>query len=306
MNQIMRAGIAFGGKMEKIIKSVLLGILQGLTEFLPVSSSGHLAVFKNIFGMEEVGLAFDILLHVGTLIAVFVVFYKDILQLIVNGFAIVGLAFYNAFLFVRNLFSKEKKEYKKILDTPYRRFVMLVIVATLPTAVMGLLLNDTVEALGKTLIFPGIFLICTGIILLLGEKVSEGDLNEENLPYHKALIVGICQGIAVFPGISRSGSTITAARVCKADKEFAVKFSFILSIPVILGSAVLDLPDFFKESAGTSDFAAYIAGMIAAALVGYFCIKFMLKLIKNKGFKVFAYYCFLMGAFSIIMFLAGF
>ena len=154
--------------MEKIIKSVLLGILQGLTEFLPVSSSGHLAVFKNIFGMEEVGLAFDILLHVGTLIAVFVVFYKDILQLIVNGFAIVGLAFYNAFLFVRNLFSKEKKEYKKILDTPYRRFVMLVIVATLPTAVMGLLLNDTVEALGKTLIFPGIFLICTGIILLLG------------------------------------------------------------------------------------------------------------------------------------------
>lgn len=287
-----------------LIEAIFMGILQGITEFLPVSSSGHLAILKNLIGLKDVGLAFDILLHVGTLIAVFVAFWKDIVELIVNGFGILGDWSVNAARFLKNLTVKEKDkklEYKKVLKTPYRRFVMLVIVSSIPTAIMGILFNDSIENMGKVLLIPGICLLITGVLLLIADRLPSGTDDAETASYKKSFVIGVCQGFATLPGISRSGTTITACLASGFKKEFAVKYSFIMSIPVIMGAAVLEIPDLASESLKASEIANYIVGMAFAAVVGYICIKTMLKIVKDKKFFGFSIYCFIMGIFAIIM-----
>ena len=290
-----------------LFEAIILGFIQGVAEFLPVSSSGHLAIFKNFFGLAEAGIAFDILLHVGTLVAVFICFWSDIWELIVNGFGIVIDACKNIGIFFVNLFNKNKKDYEKkpyveVIATPYRRYVMLIIVATIPTGIMGILLKDLIESVSATLIVPGICLLITSVILLIADNVKDGNENEENVSYKKAGFVGICQGFATMPGISRSGTTVTACLLASMDRAFAVKFSFIVSIPAILGAAVLDIPDLFTESVTRSDIVNYIAGTVVAAVVGYICIKTMLKIVRKKKFKVFSVYCAIMGLVSIIGF----
>ena len=290
-----------------LFEAIILGFIQGVAEFLPVSSSGHLAIFKNFFGLEEAGIAFDILLHVGTLVAVFICFWSDIWELIVNGFGIVFDACKNIGIFFVNLFNKNKKDFEKkpyveVIATPYRRYVMLIIVATIPTGIMGILLKDLIESVSATLIVPGICLLITSVILLIADNVKDGNENEENVSYKKAGFVGICQGFATMPGISRSGTTVTACLLAGMDRAFAVKFSFIVSIPAILGAAVLDIPDLFTESVSGSDIVNYVAGTVVAAVVGYICIKTMLKIVRKKKFKVFSVYCAIMGLISIIGF----
>ncbi len=285
-----------------LFESIVLGIIQGITEFLPVSSSGHLAIFKNLFGLQDTGLIFDVLLHVGTLIAVFIVFYKDIWELIVNGVGIIVDCIKNTGRFIYNTVNKEgiKKEYNKVISTPYRRFAMLVIVTTIPTGIMGVVFNDIIENASTALIIPGICLLLTGTLLLIADNTPDGTKNEINVTYKNAAVIGVCQGLATLPGISRSGTTIVACLVSKMDKKFAVKYSFIMSIPVILGAAVLEVKDLSTVSTSGSQIACYIAGMVVAALVGYVCIKTMLAVVRKKKFKGFAYYCYIVGAIAII------
>lgn len=289
-----------------LLESLFLGIIQGITEFLPVSSSGHLAIFKNLFGLQDTGLVFDVLLHVGTLIAVFVVFYKDIWELIVNGIGIIVDVFKNVYTFFYNLIKGKKsghlKQYNKVVSTPYRRFAMLVIVTTIPTGIMGVVFNDIIENASTALIIPGICLLITGTLLLIADNTPDGSKNENNVTYKNAAVVGICQGIATLPGISRSGTTIVACLVSKMDRKFAVKYSFIMSIPVILGAALLELKDLSTVSVTGSEIGCYVAGMIVAALVGYVCIKTMLNVVRKKKFKGFAYYCYIVGFIAIIGF----
>ena len=286
-----------------LLESIIMGIIQGVTEFLPVSSSGHLAIFKNFFGMSEVGISFDILLHVGTLVAVFICFWKDIWELIVNGFGIIVDVIKTVGYFFVNLTKSDKssrKEYVNVISTPYRRYVILIIVATIPTGIMGILLKDTIERATTALLVPGICLLITSILLLIADNAKDGRETEENFSYKKAGIIGICQGFATMPGISRSGTTITACLMTGMDRAFAVKFSFIVSIPAILGAAVLDLPDMFKESISTAQWANYAVGTVISAVAGYVCIKTMLKVVRKKKFKGFSLYCALMGIIAII------
>ena len=290
-----------------LFEAIILGFIQGVAEFLPVSSSGHLAIFKNFFGLEEAGIAYDILLHVGTLVAVFICFWSDIWELIVNGVGIVVDACKNIGIFFSNLFNKNKKdytmkEYIEVISTPFRRYVMLIIVATIPTGIMGVLFKDMIESVSATLLIPGICLLMTSIILIIADNAKDGDENEENVSYKKAGFVGICQGFATMPGISRSGTTVTACLLAGMDRAFAVKFSFIVSIPAIVGAAILDLPDLFKAGVTGSEMINYTAGTIVAAVVGYICIKTMLKIVRKKKFKVFSIYCAVMGLISIIGF----
>ncbi len=282
-----------------LIESIIMGFIQGVTEFLPVSSSGHLAIFKNFFGLSEAGISFDILLHVGTLVAVFICFWKDIWELIVNGIGIVVDACKNVGYFFVNLFGG-KKEYVNVISTPYRRYVMLVIVATIPTGIMGILLKDIIESSTTALLIPGICLLITSILLLIADNAKDGKETEDNFSYKKAGIIGVCQGFATMPGISRSGTTITACLVTGMDRAFAVRFSFIVSIPAILGAAVLDLPDMFRESISAAQWANYAVGTAVSAIVGYICIKTMLNVVRKKKFKGFSVYCALMGIISII------
>ncbi len=290
-----------------LFEAIILGIIQGVAEFLPVSSSGHLAIFKNFFGLEEAGIAYDILLHVGTLVAVFICFWSDIWELIVGGVGILADVCKNIGIFFLNLFNKNKKEYTikeyiEVISTPFRRYVMLIIVATIPTGIMGILLKDMIEAVSATLIVPGICLLMTSVILVIADNTKDGHENEENVSYKKAGFVGICQGFATLPGISRSGTTVTACLLAGMDRAFAVKFSFIVSIPAILGAAILDVPDLFKTGVTGSEMINYTVGTIVSGVVGYICIKTMLKIVRKKKFKVFSIYCAVMGLISIIGF----
>ena len=278
----------------ELIKAIILGLIQGLAEFLPISSSGHLAIFKHVLGFEtETGLLFDVLLHLGTLAAVFVAFYKDIFELIKEGFSIIGQFFKSLF----GCFFKKAK-WQPVVTTPYRRFVMLVIVSTVPTGIMGILLSDAINAASATLIVPGILLLINGVQLLISDRLPDGALTEADASYTKAGIVGIAQGIATFPGISRSGSTVTAGLFCGLDKEFAFRFSFLMSIPAILGAAVLKMMDVDAADLVVNA-GPYAVGMVVAAVVGYASIRWLKNLIQKDQFHYFGYYCLAVGLIAI-------
>lgn len=282
-----------------LLQSILMGLIQGLTEFLPVSSSGHLALFKILFHVEtDTGLLFDVLLHIGTLIAVFVVYFKDIIRLIKEFINIVIDCVYNFTIWVGRLGHKEGK-YRRIIHNSYRKFVIMIIVSTIPTGVIGYVGRDFVEMASEILFIPGICLIITSGLLLISDFAKDGTKKPRQATFANAFIIGICQGIATLPGISRSGTTITACVLSGFERKFAVKYSFILSIPAILGALVLELKDIGSMSLSTSQVGNYVVGMVVAAVVGYICIKTMLVIVRNKKFKFFSIYCLAVGVLSI-------
>lgn len=267
------------------IKYSILGLVQGLTEFLPVSSSGHLAIFKELLGKEfaDLGLTYDILLHLATLIAVFAVYYKDIFCLITGFFAL-----------VRDIF-KGKVNLK---ENPNQKFVIMVIIASIPAALVGFLLGDAIENL--PLMFVGFALLITAFEMFISSRLKSGTITLENAKLKDAILPGIFQGFAILPGISRSGSTVTGSILGGLDRTFAVKFSFIMSIPVILGSALFDIIDIIKGASDAPLWGPTAVGMIVAAVSGYLSIKFMIKLFSGNKFRYFAYYCGIVGIAVII------
>ena len=258
-----------------LLQAILMGIIQGLTEFLPVSSSGHLALFKILFHVEtDTGMLFDVLLHVGTLIAICAVYYKDIVRLFVEGICIVRDVLINFAALIKNL-------------------------STIPTGIIGFVGKDVVEQASELLIVPGICLIATAILLFIADRCKGGDKLPKDITYTNAFVVGIAQGVATLPGLSRSGTTITACLLSGFNRKFAVKYSFIMSIPAILGAMVLELKDFADLSVSGMDITCYIVGMLIAAVIGYICIKTMLVIVRNRKFRIFAIYCLIVGLISI-------
>lgn len=283
-----------------LLQAIIMGIIQGATEFLPVSSSGHLALFKILFHVNtDTGLMFDVMLHLGTLIAIFAVYYKDIIRMVVEAFKIIWDVFINIVRFFRNKFGKEENEYLKIVTNGYRKFVLLVIVSTIPTGIIGLVASDFVEMASEILLIPGICLIITSILLFISDRIQGGNKGPKNVSYTNGFIIGICQGIATLPGLSRSGTTIAACLISGFDRRFAVKYSFIMSIPAVLGAAILELKDFSTAALSGTEILYYVIGMAVAAIVGYICIKTMLVIVRNKKFTIFSIYCLIIGALSI-------
>ena len=278
-----------------VLQAVLLGVLQGLTEFLPVSSSGHLAIFQNLFhvgeGVEDLFL-FDILLHLGTLISICIAFYKDILKLILEFFLMVRDIFVNIPRLIAG------RERRKIISTAYRRFVVMIIITTIPTGIIGIIFQKTglVEDASATLIMPGIFLLITAALLFIADRVPDGIKNPKTATFMDSALIGVGQGIATLPGISRSGTTITACLLCGFERKFAVKYSFIASMPAVLGAVVLEVGD----AKGTSFQPSYLVGMVTAAVVGLLAIKLMLSVVRNKRYIIFSVYCLIAGLVAII------
>lgn len=271
-----------------IIKALILGLIQGLSEFLPISSSGHLAIAGAIMKIDPEAsnlLSFNILLHIATLAAVFIVFYKDIWELIRAFFSMIA-----------DLFTGKGLRLGEFL---YRRLIVMLIIGTIPATIAALFFGDIIE--NPALWQIGIFLIITAVLLYLSEKLSGGKTPFEKISYKQALVVGCFQAAGTLPGISRSGSTIVGGLFGKLDKLAAVRFSFLLSIPAILGALVLDFKDI--ASAGGQDFsvAAIIVGMLSAAISGYLSIRFLLKLVQKSKLSYFSYYCLFAGAVSIIL-----
>ena len=266
-----------------LLSSILLGLIQGLAEFLPISSSGHLAIAEHFLGQAGVPATpdfFDVLLHLGTLVAVFAAYWQDIRDMIVE--LIDG---------VRDLVRGTTPN----PIPPARRMILLIIVGTLPLFVV-LPVKDLVEGLSGNIYFVAGALIVTGFLLFASDRVKKGRKTERSAKLLDVLLVGIAQAIATCPGISRSGTTITAGCFVGFDRTFAVRFSFLLSIPAVLGANILTLKDAIQEnSIIVSDIPVYLVGVAVAAVVGYICIR-LLKMIADKGkFGWFAYYCWAVG-----------
>lgn len=291
-----------------IVQAIIMGIIQGATEFLPVSSSGHLALIKNILHVEtDTGILFDVLLHVATLISICIVMRRDIIKLIIEFIGIVRDVALNASIFFKNITNKgQEEDYIPLASSSYRKFVILVIISTIPTAILGYLLKDIIETVENELLVPGICLLITGALILMSDFLSEGSKRPKEATYGDSFSIGVAQGIATLPGLSRSGTTITACLLCGFERRFAVKYSFIMSIPAVLGALVLKLSDISSEHVTGGDVACYIIGMIVAAVVGYFALKLTIAFVQRKSFKYFAFYCFGIGAVSVIAYIIKF
>ena len=270
-----------------IIQGIIIGIVQGLTEFLPVSSSAHLVFIQKLLGVES-SLAFDTFLHLGTLIAVLWFFRWDIYNMLKSWWYSIQDILHGRFR-------------EGFYEDPYKRLAWYVILATIPVGIVGVLFEDSVDVLFSGAIYvPAFFLFVTGTILYLSQRMTSGDINFNNITKKEALFMGLGQACAILPGLSRSGTTIAAGLTIGLNKEFAAKFSFILSIPAILGAFILQAKDI--GSAMDANFLPIFLGFIAAIVAGYLAIKWMLDLIQNKSLDIFSYYCWLMG---IIVFMGS-
>ena len=269
-----------------LLFAAFLGLVQGLAEFLPISSSGHLAVFQNLFGVEEVDTLFDVLLHFATLIAICIAYLHDIADMIREVFG----------FFTDMRHPKPQEGDPK----PARRLVLMIIIATLPLAIV-LPVKSYIDSLSSSTYFIGIAFLITGGILFLSDRMRNGRKTEKNMTIGDAVKIGLVQAIATLPGISRSGSTITAGMAVGLNRSFAVKFSFLMSLPAVLGATLLSLIDAVNEGVDASKFPAYLLGMAVAGVTGYFAIG-LVKMLSEKGkFGKFCYYCFAAGIVTIVL-----
>ena len=270
------------------LSSFLLGLVQGIAEFLPISSSGHLAIAQNLLGMSDAGTVpefFDVLLHLGTLVAVFVAYWADIKDMVLEFFRGAGDLIHHS---------------TPNPVPPARRLILLIILGTLPLFVV-LPVKDAVQSLSNSMVFIGAALIVTGVLLFVSDRVKKGRKNERTATWLNVLIVGLGQAIATMPGISRSGMTITTGCFVGFERKFAVRFSFLLSIPAVLGANILSLADAAKAGINWAEVPVYLVGVVTAAVVGYLCIR-LLRFIADRGkFGAFAYYCWAVGVLTLVL-----
>lgn len=258
--------------MADILHALILGIVQGLTEFLPISSSAHLNVFPWIFGWEEISESFDIALHLGTLLSIGIFFFKDWLNLIKGGF--------------NKVFKKE--------DSTEGKIFWYLVIATIPAGILSLILDKisskiTEGNLNLEMGLIAVALIVMGIILYLVDKKMDSKTEYENISLKQSVLIGMSQALAAaFPGVSRSGITMTVARLLKIDRESAAKFSFLLATPIVFAAALADISAF-------SFSIPFLVGILASFLVGLFVIKFLMDYLKKGSFKIFAVYRIILG-----------
>lgn len=260
----------------------ILGLIQGIAEFLPISSSAHLIIFRDLFGIgsamgSEIALSFDIALHFGTLLAIGIYFFKDFINMIFKGIT-------------KGPKDKEGKLF------------WFVIVATIPAAIAGVLFEDVIENIIRgNFIVIAIALMVMGIVIYLFDKYMKQNKKFKQMNYLDAIIIGCSQVFALIPGFSRSGTTIAAGRARGLNREEAAKFSFYLSAPVVLGAVILNVFDASVITAITSNASIFIIGVLVAFISGLLCIEFLLKYIKNNNFKIFMYYRVLLGIVVILV-----
>lgn len=253
----------------ELFKAITLGIIQGLTEFLPISSSGHLVIFSELLDFEHQGVVFDVFLHLGTLFSVVVVFRKDIWAMIVAPFKV---------------WSGNGDEESRM----YLKWDFYVILATLPAVFVGLFLKGSVESLFRNLNIVYSMLLITGTIMLLSKYVQDRG-KELNLP--RSILIGCAQACAIMPGLSRSGSTIFVGMLLGINREVVAKFSFIMSIPAIVGASVLQSRELFAESPPREMLFSLGIGTVVSAAAGYFAIVLLLDLVRRNRLQYFGYYC---------------
>ncbi|MBS4190868.1 undecaprenyl-diphosphate phosphatase [Bacillus sp. FJAT-49705] len=254
------------------LEAFVLGLIQGLTEFLPISSTGHLYLGRHLFGLDEAGLYLDTMLHVGTLLAVLVVYKNELLQ---------------------------------ILKNPLGKLSMLLVIGTIPAVIVGFLFSDMFDSISKTGITIGWEFLITGIILWMSESIKNGAKKMDNISYGDALFIGTFQAAAIFPAVSRSGLTIAAGLFRRLDRETAAYFSFLLSIPAIAGGIVLQFGEMLSGRTESIPFDSLFIATLSSALFGYLAVVWMINFLKRKSLKIFAVYVWILGIFILILQMTG-
>jgi undecaprenyl-diphosphatase len=255
--------------MVTLIEVLILAVIQGLTEWLPVSSSGHLVITQTVLGLN-LPLIFDVMLHVGTLFVVLIVFRKDIVNII-------------------------KAVVKRDFETDEGKLVLFIVVGSVPIAIIGFLFHDVIESLFSNLLAVGVALIITGSVLFFSERKGN-----RKMGIIDSLLVGLAQGAAIIPGISRSGLTVATGLLRKIDKATAFRYSFLLSVPAVIGATAMQSRDIIL---GNMDIAPLFLGATISMIVGYASLKLLQKIVMNEKFHLFAYYCWTVGI-AIILFIS--
>ncbi|HHX26133.1 MAG TPA: undecaprenyl-diphosphate phosphatase [Firmicutes bacterium] len=268
--------------------AMILAVVQGLTEFLPVSSSGHLVIVRELLHVEEALLSFDVLMHLGTLISVFLVFREDVRALINATVGIVVDIFHG--VCIRSAISKDD----------YRKMAIFIVIASVPAAIMGMVFKPLVYMLFSSKLAVGIFLVATGTVLWLGEFLSRSRIKPADLTLQKALSIGIAQGFAIAPGFSRSGATISTGLSVGLRREDAARFSFLLSIPVILGAGILELKDVDALGFAAGSSFPILLAFVTSIISGYLAIRLVLTAVKRSKLTIFAVYTWVLGISVII------
>jgi undecaprenyl-diphosphatase len=275
------------------LQAILLGTIQGLTEFLPISSSGHLVISQQLFGLKESALLFDISVHIGTLMAVIVYFKKELRAIIESV--------------VRSIRSLLKREASltEIYEDSYIKLTVFIVIGSIPTAILGIWIHGVSDTLfssvvivGSMLVVTGVLLFMTGFMLWSTTWIKKEGATISQFTIKKAIIVGFIQGVAIIPGISRSGSTIAAGLFLGLDKETAAKYSFLLSIPAILGAGILIFRDIHADT--TLPLKIMLIGFVTSGIVGYVSLKFLVHMVKKGQLHFFAPYCWLVGILALI------
>ena len=356
-------------KKMTVIEALFLGLIQGITEFLPISSSAHLIIFRHFMKIEDTQTVFfNVLLHFGSMIAILLTFSKEwkrlflaLCGIIINLFhnlkehfssqhqerkqyrKVLGsnyfmkiedtqTVFFNVLLhfgsmiailltfskewkrlflalcgIIINLFHnlkehfssqhQERKQYRKVLGSNYRMLAFLLILTTIPTAVIGGMIQSLVTLTSSNLLAPGVGLYLTAILLVVADMLPEGEKTQKNLKPKDALIAGFFQGFSTIPGLSRLGSTISACVIGGMTRSYAVKYSLIVSVPAIIGATIVEIATMGKNKIVFHP--VYLVGVFMAALAGYFTIRILMRVVKKRKLKYFALYCLLVGTFSI-------
>ena len=286
----------------RVLYVILLAIVQGITEFLPVSSFGHLCFLQNILGMDHgPGVLLEVMLHFGTLAAVFMTFQKDIRRLFVESIEMFMDLIGNASLYIHNRRTGDHLRYTKIICNVYRKFAVLLMLSMVPTMFIGYTARRLVAMSVSSKLIPGVGILITGILLLVIDLSQVGGTKAaKDASFSNAMWIGICQGLSVFPGFSRSGMTISAGLMSGFSRTFAVKYSYILSVPAIIGAMIMELSQFGSADMTVGLGFSYVFGMIIAAVVGSLTIRACLKLVHHGKFRYFAYYCFIAGILVLV------
>ena len=272
--------------MLELIEAIFLGVVQGLTEFLPVSSSGHLLLGQYFLGMdqERFGLTFDAAIHTGTVLAVIVFFWRDLLRML-------GA-------FFRSLRGPNFEERDQ-------RMAYLILVATIPAGVVGLLFQNFFENSVRSPWLVAFNLVLVGALFIVGETVGRQNRTSDKLGFKEALGIGLAQTVALFPGVSRSGGTITVGLFLGLRRDEAARFSFLMSVPITAAAALLSLVEAFGSGIGAGDALLFFVGSVTSGVVGYLAIRFLLNYLVGHSLRIFSYYRFALAAVVVVLLLFG-
>lgn len=283
-----------------LITAVILGIVQGVTEFLPVSSSGHMVMAGKLLGYSGDNIVpYLAWFHLGTLVALILYFRKDLQKVLLES----ARLFIGALLNLRRVFrtarsGKEEPSHIRPARTNYRKMTWMLWVAILPTIPLGLLLHHAAVRVAARSMYVGAAFLITAVVLLVTDRVKARNLTPKNMTLKKAAVIGIAQGIAVFPGLSRAACTESAGVMCGFSKKNAIRFSYLLSIPAVIGAALIEIADIPVGGFGVF-WGPAILGAAVSAVTGYFTIRFMMKFVRRHSFRGFSVYCTVAGIASI-------